>query len=316
MNDPYAPQTSGDYRPPPRRRPPRTPAVSVIIALNVLVFLAWQAAFMMPGLQKFMVTNFLVSTSHVAHGLVWTLVTAAFSHNEIWHLAINMFVLWSFGTVLERLWGSRTFVTFYLVAAVFASVCHCLVSTFLMHNSDIPALGASGAVSGLLLAYALLFPRHKILLMGIVPVPALLGVLAFVGIDLWGLFAQTRGGGLPIGHGAHLGGALAGAVMYFFFLKGTRPPESGAARQFGPPRAGSESRGGERIRANSHQDRNPGPAGSQSERTGFSGETSRTRDASRRKRIPREARWSVAQKTYGWRRSIHSKRSLRAHPSG
>lgn len=225
MNDPYAPQTSGDYRPPPRRRPPRTPAVSVIIALNVLVFLAWQAAFMMPGLQKFMLTNFLVSTSHVAHGLVWTLVTAAFSHNEIWHLAINMFVLWSFGTVLERLWGSRTFVTFYLVAAVFASVCHCLVSTFLMHNSDIPALGASGAVSGLLLAYALSFPRHKILLMGIVPVPALLGVLAFVGIDLWGLFAQTRGGGLPIGHGAHLGGALAGAVMYFFFLKGTRPPE-------------------------------------------------------------------------------------------
>ncbi len=205
--------------------------MSVIIGINVLVFLAWQAASVMPSLQQFMVENFLVSTTHLAHGLVWTLLTAAFSHSEIWHLAINMFVLWSFGIVLERLWGTRTFVVFYLVAAVIASISHCVVSTYLMGNSDIPALGASGAVSGLLLAYALLFPHHKILLMGIVPVPALMGVLAFVGIDLWGLFAQTRGGGLPIGHGAHLGGALAGALMYFFWLRSTRSVEPEPYRQ-------------------------------------------------------------------------------------
>lgn len=242
---------SGDYRPPPRPRPPRSPAVAWIIGLNVVVFLAWQAAFVVPELRQFMVTNFLVSTTHVMHGLVWTLVTTAFSHNEIWHLAINMFVLWSFGIVLERLWGTRTFVLFYLAAAVVASISHCVVSTVLMHNSDIPALGASGAVSGLLLAYALTFPRHKILLMGIVPVPALLGVLAFVGIDLWGLFAQTRGGGLPIGHGAHLGGALAGAVMYYFFLKSTRPAEpepSGRPLHRVPVLSPEEAREFERIR--------------------------------------------------------------------
>jgi membrane associated rhomboid family serine protease len=225
--------------------------LKVIIAINVVVFLAWQAAAVSPVLEEFMFMNFLVSTTHLAHGLVWTLVTAAFSHSEIWHLAINMFVLWSFGTVLERLWGTRNFLVFYLAAAVVASLCHCLVSTVLMGNSDIPALGASGAVSGLLLAYALLFPRHKILLMGIVPVPALIGVLAFVGIDLWGLFAQTRGGGLPIGHGAHLGGALAGAVMYFFWLRSTRPVAP--APQSSPPRAAAllspeEAREFERIR--------------------------------------------------------------------
>ena len=100
-----------------------------------------------------------------------------------------------------------------------ASLSHCLVSSILMGNGEIPALGASGAVSGLLLAYALHFPRHRILLFGIVPVPALIGVLGFVGIDLWGLLAQTRGGGLPIGHGAHLGGALAGAVIYVMYLR-------------------------------------------------------------------------------------------------
>jgi membrane associated rhomboid family serine protease len=226
MNDPYQRPQTTDYRQLPRRRPPRTPAVSVIIGINVLVFLAWQAASVMPSLQNFMVANFLVSSTHLEHGLVWTLLTSAFSHSEFWHIAINMFVLWSFGTVLERLWGTRVFVIFYLIAAVVASISHCLVSTFLMGNSNIQALGASGAVSGLLLAYALSFPHHKILLMGIVPIPALMGVLAFVGIDLWGLFAQTRGGGLPIGHGAHLGGALAGALMYYFYLRSNLPKES------------------------------------------------------------------------------------------
>lgn len=222
--------------PPARRRSMRTPAVSVIIGLNVLVFLGWQGAGFVPGLGDFMLKNFLVSTVHLQHGLVWTLVTSAFSHSEIWHLAINMFVLWSFGTVLERLWGTRTFVLFYLVAAVVASASHCVVSSVLMGNPDIPALGASGAVSGLLVAYALFFPRHKILLFGIVPIPALVGALGFVGIDLWGLLVQTRGGGLPIGHGAHLGGALAGALMYFFYLKSAYPIQPvQQPRPVGPP---------------------------------------------------------------------------------
>ncbi len=236
----------------PRRRMLRTPAVSVIIGINVLVFFAWQAASVLPNLENFMVVNFLVSTSRLMHGYVWTLVTAAFSHNELWHLAINMFVLWSFGTVLERLWGTRIFVIFYLVAAVISSLSHCVVSSLIMGNGDIPALGASGAISGLLLAYALFFPRHKILLFGVIPVPALAGVLAFVGIDLWGLLAQSRGGGLPIGHGAHLGGALAGALMYFFWLRRTRPVPSSPAQ--GSPAAGmagltpEEAREFERIR--------------------------------------------------------------------
>jgi membrane associated rhomboid family serine protease len=130
-----------------------------------------------------------------------------------------MFVLWSFGTVLEKMWGTRTFVVFYLVAAVVASASHCFVSSVLMGNPDINALGASGAVSGLLLAFAMLFPRHKILVFGIIPVPALIGALAFVAIDLWGLFAQTRGGGIGIGHGAHLGGALCGFLFWLSYLR-------------------------------------------------------------------------------------------------
>jgi membrane associated rhomboid family serine protease len=251
MNAPFQYQTAAPDRPPARPRRPRSPAVSIIIGLNVLVFLTWQATSLVPGLFEFMTENFLVSTSHILHGYVWTLITAAFSHNELWHLAINMFVLWSFGTVLEHLWGTRVFVLFYLAAAVVASISHCAVSSFLMGRDDILALGASGAVSGLLLAYALHFPRHRILLFGIVPVPALAGVLAFVGLDLWGLIAQGRGGGLPIGHGAHLGGALAGALIYFLYLRATYPTP--AVRQPRPPSGAAsltpdEAREFERIR--------------------------------------------------------------------
>jgi membrane associated rhomboid family serine protease len=247
MNSPFNGQ---DFQP-PRPRRPRTPAVSIIIGLNVLVFLAWQAAPYSQPLFSFMTGNFLVSTTHILHLHVWTLITAAFSHSELWHLAINMFVLWSFGTVLEHLWGTRVFVLVYLAAAVVASVSHCAVSSFILGRDDIPALGASGAVSGLLLAYALHFPRHRILLFGIVPVPALAGVLAFVGLDLWGLVAQGRGGGLPIGHGAHLGGALAGALIYFLYLRVTY--STPAVRRPRPPTAAAsltpdEAREFERIR--------------------------------------------------------------------
>jgi membrane associated rhomboid family serine protease len=192
----------------------------VIVGLNAVVFLLWLVAVHGSDLWAFLATNFLVSTHRLAQGLWWTLITAAFSHQQLWHLALNMVVLWSFGSVLERILGWRDFAIFYLIAAVFSSASHCFVSSVLIGNDRLAALGASGAVSGVLIAFALLFPRHKILLFGIVPIPALVGALLFVALDLWGLTAQTRGAALPIGHGAHLGGALCGALYWAFFLRG------------------------------------------------------------------------------------------------
>jgi len=199
--------------------------VPAVVAINVLVFLVWQAARWSPELKGFMVTNFLVSWVHLQHGLVWTLLTAAFSHSELWHIAINMVVLWSFGSVLERLLGWRVFLAFYLGSGVVASVAHCVVS-WAMGRPEISALGASGAVSALLLVYALLFPKARLLVFGIIPIPALAGALFFVGLDLWGLVAQGQGGGLPIGHGAHLGGALCGFLFWWFALRGRFGPSA------------------------------------------------------------------------------------------
>jgi membrane associated rhomboid family serine protease len=223
-------------------------AVPAIIAVNVVVFLAWMASSVDPTLERVMATNFLVSTTRLQAGYVWTLLTSAFSHIELWHIAINMFVLWSFGSLLERLWGTRVFVVFYLAAAVVASASHCFVSSSIMGDGNISALGASGAVSGLLLAFALLFPEHRILVFGVIPVPALVGALAFVAIDLWGLFAQSRGGGLPIGHGAHLGGALCGLIFWASYLR-TRFKRPPAGARTGMAMSAAEVEEFQRLRA-------------------------------------------------------------------
>ena len=195
------------------------PAVSIIIAINIAVFVLWKSAERESALEAFMIENFLVSTLHLQEGHIWTLVTSAFSHSELWHLGLNMLVLWSFGLMLEQFWQRRVFVSFYLLAAVSGSVCYCLTSSYLLGNNALPGLGASGAVSGLLMAYALHFPHRKILLFGVLPLPAYVGVIGFVGIDVWGLVEQSRGGGFSIGHGAHLGGALAGGLMWLFYLR-------------------------------------------------------------------------------------------------
>jgi rhomboid-like protein len=152
-------------------------------------------------------------------GRWWTLLTSVFSHNMTLHIFINMFVLNSFGTLLEQVLGRRSFLTFYLTAGIVSSLAHAAVSAFIVGNPEIPALGASGAIAGLILVFSLVFPREKILLFGLIPLPAIWGALAFIALDLWGLSAQAHGGGLPIGHGAHLGGAFAGIVYYFFFIR-------------------------------------------------------------------------------------------------
>ncbi len=198
-------------------RPQRTYLTSVFIVLNVLVFGAWQGWYG-PG-PGFMSQNFLVSWDLVTEGRVWDLLTSVFSHNWVLHLVLNMFVLNSFGRVVEMFFGWKFYLSFYLFAGVVSSLSHILVSAFLMGAPQLPALGASGSLAGLILLFALTFPREKIMLFGIIPLPALVGALAFVGLDLWGLVSQVEGGGLPIGHGAHLGGSFAGLLTYLVVVR-------------------------------------------------------------------------------------------------
>jgi membrane associated rhomboid family serine protease len=196
---------------------PMASVVRVLVFFNALVFLNWQFLFF--NNFHFMEQHFLVSWTGVLEGRIWTLITSVFSHNLFLHFMLNMFVLTNFGPVLEKILGSKRFFCFYLVAGVLSSLAHSLVSAFLIGEPDTPALGASGAISGLVLLFSLIFPRQKLLLLGFVPVPAIFGAFIFIGLDLWGLFEQTQGSGFPIGHGAHLGGAFTGIFYFFLFLK-------------------------------------------------------------------------------------------------
>lgn len=196
----------------------RTWVVPTVILINVVVYAMWAFADSEVA-QLRMVQNFLVSWSALSEGRYWTLMTSVFSHSMLLHIMLNMFVLQSFGGLVEHILGSRQFLKFYLTAGIISSLAHCLVSAFVIGDPSIPALGASGAIAGIVLLFSLIFPKEKILIFGIIPVPAIVGAIAFIGLDLWGLYEQAGGGGLPIGHGAHLGGALTGILYYFLKIK-------------------------------------------------------------------------------------------------
>jgi membrane associated rhomboid family serine protease len=195
-----------------------SPIIPIFIFINVLVFLLWNISTRNLEFLQFMADNFLVSWSGLQEGRYWTLITSVFSHHTFLHLLANMFVLYSFGPIIERALGLGRFLKFYFGAGILSSLCHALVSAFILAQPELPALGASGAISGLVLLFSLTFPKHYIYFFGLIPVPALLGALAFIGLDIWGLIAQAEGGGLPIGHGAHLGGALYG-IVYFMIIR-------------------------------------------------------------------------------------------------
>lgn len=191
--------------------------VKYIFILNLVVFIMWKAFN-----PYFMMAHFAVSWNALEATRYWTVLTSVFSHYLLWHFLLNMMVLMSFGGLLDRLLGRRRFLIFYLLAGSFASLCHALVGNYVLSSPNQSAVGASGALAGVILLFALMFPKERIYIFGILPIPALVGALAFVGLDVYGLLAQSQGGGLPIGHGAHLGGALFGMLYYFLFKPARR----------------------------------------------------------------------------------------------
>lgn len=197
-----------------------TPVVIALLVLNTVVFVAWTFL----GRAPVMTDNFLVSWNALEAGRYWTLLGSAFSHMSAFHFFINMYVLATFGSFIEKLIGSWRFVFFYLLAALMGSLGHAAVSAFLLDKPELPALGASGAVSGVVILFSLMLPRATLLLLGFIPMPAIVGALLFVGLDIAGLVAQTEGGGLPIGHGAHLAGAATGLVYYLIAARHIRVP--------------------------------------------------------------------------------------------
>lgn len=192
--------------------------VRFILGINLMVFIGLR---LLPetSASSMILSLFVVSWDSLVQGRFWTLLTSVFSHLSIIHWLVNMLVLINFGPVLERVLGPRRFIVFYLLAGVLSSLGHCFVSAYLLGTPGVQALGASGALSGLVFVFSLLFPKEILFIFGLIPVPALLCAMILAGIDIWGVIAHMHGGGFPIGHGAHLAGALTGVLYFFIYLR-------------------------------------------------------------------------------------------------
>jgi membrane associated rhomboid family serine protease len=195
---------------------PITPAVRAILIANVAVFIVTFAA---PAL---VVTWLGLSPAAVLEqGRVWQLVTDLFVHSPVafTHILFNMLAVWMFGVDLERRWGTQGFVKYYFVTGVGAGVCSLLASLLPFASAaasyDGVTIGASGAVYGLLMAWAMIFPNRQILFMLIFPMSARMFVLIIGAIAF---FSAAGSSGSGVANVAHLGGLLVG----WLYLKGPR----------------------------------------------------------------------------------------------
>ena len=199
------------------------------IALNLLAFMV-ELSQPSGQLQSFITAWGVVpreySTGHDIAPLIplpfWsTLVTSMFLHGGWAHIGGNMLFLWIFGDNLERLMGSARYVVFYLVCGVAAGLAHIAFNS----ASGIPSVGASGAISGVLGGYMLLFPRNRVRVMtrgGITAVPA------WVMLGLWIVMQLVSGFGSisrteqtdGVAYMAHIGGFAAGLVLVKLFAAG------------------------------------------------------------------------------------------------
>ena len=206
------------------------PVTRNLIIINIIVFIAYLIN------REFMTAEFALfyPTSRYFHW--WQVLTHMFMHGGFWHILFNMYTLWLFGSVVENIIGSKKFVLFYFVCGLGAAALHtgveylqmqsfmegaALGNSVAMQNISMikltPTVGASGAIYGVLIAYAMLFPSSKMtLLFPPVTLSAKWMVIVFAAIELLTGMTGTVTG---VAHFAHLGGMLIGWLMILIWRK-------------------------------------------------------------------------------------------------
>ncbi len=230
-----------------------------LIIINVLVLLA--QLYLGDEMSTYLTNNFALHAWQSDLFQPWQFVTHLFMHGSWGHLFSNMFALWMFGSILENLWGPKRFITFYLVCGLGAALCHMIVLSFenkglisdynslLAGGGDLrdralqfiskygngyggspeqifnyrvneATLGASGAVFGCLAAFGYLFPNDYVYFSFLIPIKAKWFVLIYAGFEL--TQAVQNSAGDNVAHVAHLGGALFGILLVWFWNKSNK----------------------------------------------------------------------------------------------
>ncbi|HUT54141.1 MAG TPA: rhomboid family intramembrane serine protease [bacterium] len=171
--------------------------VSRAAAVLIMSYLSLIPAAVFPGLQ------------------LWRVVTYMFVHANLSHLLLNMIALYFFGPPLEQVWGKNKFLFYFFLTGIGAGIA-CVPFYILLGEGGVPIVGASGALYGLLAAFALIYPNARIYLMFLFPIKAKYLVAVFVIIEFMSTASAAAGaGGSHIANVAH----LSGAVIGYFYLR-------------------------------------------------------------------------------------------------
>ena len=225
-----------------------------LLLINVLAFVATLVLGRQFDLSEFGKLHFFLAPDF--H--VYQLITYQFLHGDLTHIFFNMFALWMFGCVIERVWGPQRFLVYYLVCGIGAGLCQELVQYVeysgelaSMSMSDIipvhtrggvitmtvadylntwGTIGASGAVYGILLAFGMTFPNERIFIFPLpVPIKAKWFVCIYAAIELFSAYSSSGDG---VAHMAHLGGMLFGLLLILYWRRHPGSLNLGSGRQF------------------------------------------------------------------------------------
>lgn len=205
---------SNYYRPSPfggfKFFPPVIKAL-LIGNVGVFVFVNFFGMFRIQGFPLAALFNSILPLYPIGEGFqIWQLFTYMFMHGGFMHLLFNMFALWMFGMELENTWGSKKFLTYYLLCGVGAGLSNLFIGP--LFGPSGPTVGASGGIYGVLLAFGIMFPDRPIFVYFLLPIRARYFVLIYILLELYAGITGTSDG---VAHFAHLGGA---AVGYIYIL--------------------------------------------------------------------------------------------------
>jgi len=177
-----------------------TDAIKLLISINFIIFILQSIS----DKSSFIFSFFGIVPINTWNDLmIWQPFTYLFIHGDIWHVLINMFVLWMFGSELEITWGRKNFLKYYFLTGIGAGI----VTILFNLNSNTPIVGASGAVFGILLAYGLMFPNRLVYIYFLIPVKVKYFVSVIGLVALFSSFGQSN-----ISHITHLSGMIIGFV--------------------------------------------------------------------------------------------------------
>ena len=212
-----------------------TPIVLNLIIINVLVYLAQTLT---GGLQGSDTATDLFALHHYksTYFQPYQVVTHMFMHGGFFHLLFNMFALWMFGTMVERVWGAKKFLIFYFICGLGAAffqmgsyafdwwaVDHAILTDDVMVQyqqrlREQATVGASGAIMGVLAAFGYLFPNTELIIFPIpIPIKAKWAIMGMIALDVFGGVVKVQGDN--IAHFAHIGGALIGFLLVLYWNK-------------------------------------------------------------------------------------------------